>query len=311
MQAKRPLILVVDDSEIVRGFLRVHLSQPPLEAVVVEAADGALAIHRALEEEFDCVLCDLTMPVMDGLAFLKALRQHRSKAQLPVVLLTGSEDVDCKVEAFRAGASDFIVKSCEPIELVARVETQLSLAQMYRVLQHEAERDPLTAVLNRRSFVTQCEREILRALRGVSNVSLLMLDVDFFKRINDTRGHPVGDAVLISLAQTLGARMRSYDSLGRMGGEEFAVLLPGVALPLAAKIAERLREAVVATGLGPYAPGEVTISIGAAEAPIGLDDSVAALVRRADENLYEAKHGGRNRVCAHPHPRVAIQGDRS
>ena len=96
-----------------------------------------------------------------------------------------------------------------------------------------------------------------------------------------------------------------------MGGEEFAVLLPGVALPLAAKIAERLREAVVATGLGPYAPGEVTISIGAAEAPIGLDDSVAALVRRADENLYEAKHGGRNRVCAHPHPRVAIQGDRS
>ena len=291
-----PRILVIDDDAVVRFVLRGHLEEPPLSAQVVEADDGATGIRIALEQEFDCVLCDLNMPRIGGIPFLRMVRAQRSRMELPVVLCTSEDTVADKVGGFRCGASDFVAKPFEPAELVARIETQVALARMHRAIARMADIDALTQVHNRRKFMDSLRAEFARARRVRRPMSLLVLDLDNFKSINDTQGHPTGDAVLVDLARLLSDDRRIYDGLARMGGEEFGVLLPDTDEGAGALVAERIRSRVEGASLGGLARGAVTVSIGVADAPHGPADTPEGLYQRADQQLYEAKHHGRNRV---------------
>lgn len=293
----RPRILVVDDVASVRQMLSEQLSAAPLSAEVTMADDGARGLRLALEREFDCVLCDLTMPRIDGIAFLRVIRAQRSRLELPVLLVTAEDAVADKVSAFRCGASDFVTKPFSSAELIARVENQIALARMHRQLARVADNDPLTSLWNRRKLMSSLRTELTRSVRTSRCVSLLVLDVDHFKMVNDRHGHPVGDAVLVDLARLLGRDRRAYDGLGRLGGEEFAVILPDVPAQTALGVAERIRALVQSASLGGLPTGAVTISIGVAEAPYGGGDTTEALYKRADQELYAAKESGRNRVC--------------
>lgn len=292
-----PLILLVDDSEMTRAVLRSLMEEPPLRARVVEACDGADGMQQIEKHDFDCVISDLDMPVMDGMEFLKAVRLRYSRVELPFLLLTSNTGLEKKVDGFRAGASDYVVKAGESAELLVRVETHVSLRRMHRELERLAYTDALTGFGNRRWFTEQIEAELSRAKRNKRILSLFVLDVDHFKSINDRYGHPVGDAVLAQLAQVVRTGARGYDAIARVGGEEFAVLLPEVPPEHSTAVAERLRLAIEMAAIGGMEPSQVTVSIGVAVGPISDDDSWTKLFKRADHGLYEAKRQGRNRVC--------------
>lgn len=303
--ALRPSVLIVDDSTAVRKALREILAGQPLLADVIEAEDGSVALRRALEGNFDCVICDLAMPVMDGMTFLRIVRSHKTRLELPVLFLTVREGLKDKVEGFKNGASDFIVKPFEAEELIARVETHVRLMRTHRRSQQLMNRlrflvdtDPLTGLNNRRAFQRTLKQELARAKRNGRSMAVLLIDVDRFKSINDRFGHPVGDEVLVALAEALTSGARNYDTVARLGGEEFGVLLPETDRAGSLVVAERIRVAVRSAKLGPEALERVTVSVGVAFAPDTPDDDEDKLLRRADEQLYRAKDSGRDRVCA-------------
>ncbi|MEW5854571.1 MAG: diguanylate cyclase [Myxococcota bacterium] len=304
-----PTVLVVDDSPSMRTMLREMLEQKG-GARVLEASDGTVALKLVVSEQIDCVLCDVNMPTMDGYSFLRAVRSRHSRLELPVLLLTSQDAVSDRVQGFKLGASDFLSKPVALEELLARTETNISLARMYRQMQRMVMTDPLTGVANRRRFDEALQAELARARRTQQQLSLLLVDVDKFKSINDWYGHPKGDAVLVSLAQTLTSEMRSYDILARVGGEEFAVVLPGEPLAGAVAMAERIRAKVEANSLGGLPEANVTISVGVTSGPRGDDDDPQQLYARADARLYEAKRTGRNRVCVDEPPAGEAGGPR-
>lgn len=303
--ALRPRVLLVDDSQAVRKALREMLTGAPLYADVIEAQDGSVALRHALEGNFDCVICDLAMPVMDGMTFLRVVRNHRTRLELPVLFLTVKEGLKDKVEGFRNGASDFIVKPFESEELIARVETHVRLQRTHLRTQQLTERlrylvdtDPLTGVKNRRAFLRALKQETSRAQRHRRPMALLVIDVDRFKTINDRFGHPVGDAVLVALCNALTEGARHYDTVARLGGEEFAVLLPETERSGALVVAERIRNAVRNAQLGPRELERVTVSVGVAFGSGAADDDEQTIMKRADDELYRAKESGRDKVCA-------------
>lgn len=297
-RTKHPRVLVVDDSAPMRRTVREILEGPPLNAEVLEADDGARALPIALREQLDVIVCDFEMPVMGGIAFLRAIRARSDRLQLPVLLLTAADSLHHKVEGFNNGASDFVTKPFAPAELIARVEAHASLARMHRQLTTLAHTDSLTGVGNRRRFLERLSAEVARAKRSGRQLSMLLLDVDHFKTVNDTYGHPAGDAVLRKLGALLVGQHRVYDDVGRLGGEEFGALLPEVAPRQAVLVAERLRAKVESTTFAELGGGSVTVSIGVAGAAGADADADAELLyKRADEELYRAKNTGRNRVC--------------
>ncbi len=287
-------VLVVDDSNMVRTALRAILTGPGLGAQVVDAQDGASALRAVLAQELDAVLCDVTMPGMDGLTFLRAVRQHRTRLELPVLMLTSLNSQQDRVMGLRLGASDYITKPPDPVELIARTELHVQMARLSRQLTFFAERDVMTGLHNRRVFLERLGQELQRSVRSGEPPALLVLDVDHFKRINDTHGHPVGDAVLKDLAAAMVPVVRPYDTVGRLGGEEFGVLLPGANTQGATAVAQRVREAIKAASLGGLPAGAVTVSIGLAVAY--RNTTAASLYATADAQLYQAKHSGRDCV---------------
>jgi two-component system, cell cycle response regulator len=296
-RSKPPRILLIEDSGPMRARLRAILELPPLQAQVLEAENGAVGLRRAMDERPDCILCDMEMPIMNGMTFLRALRAERSAMEAPVVFLTATDAVDLKVAGFQNGASDFVCKPFAPMELVARIGTQVNLCRMQRQLQLAAETDALTGLLNRGSFFPRFESELIRAWRNRRGLALLLLDLDHFKTINDELGHPMGDAVLRDLAALLRRQLRSYDAVARLGGEEFAVLLPDLRAYEALSVAERLRESIAKASLATLEPGRITASFGVtALDPPTPTDTADAVYKRADLDLYDAKRAGRNRV---------------
>ena len=283
--------LVIDDSRVVRHAVRTHIGD--LVDVVVEAADGVEGLVSAERHAPDIVLCDVDMPVLDGIGFLHRFRAHRELATTPVLLVSGEADVETKVRGFGAGASDYLVKPFAPAELRARVANYLRLKTLQDELVRLATTDMLTGLYNRRAFMQRLEA----ALAKGGPLSVLLGDVDHFKRVNDTLGHAAGDAVLVRIAETLLAAARREDTVARFGGEEFVVLLPGAKLDEAADIAERLRGAVASNA-------RATMSIGAAAFDARCTETIDAVLARADAAVYRAKAAGRNRVeCeegAHP-----------
>lgn len=313
-------LLVVDDEVSTIRVLAAMLSD---FGEVLFTTNGADAVAMVRERQPDLVLLDAEMPVMDGFAVCSALKNDPVHADLPILFITAHDAIEVETRALELGAVDFITKPLNPAIVRARVKTHLTLKQRTDELHRMASLDSLTGIANRRAFDAALDLEWRRACRSKSSMSLLLLDVDYFKRFNDHYGHQAGDDCLRTVASTLKDSFRRPGEVAaRYGGEEFAVILPGCDQAAALKHAERLRAKVAALGLS-HATSDVasvvTISIGVAslmmecivsgnaqQGQTGPCPAVencragsAGLIADADRGLYEAKKAGRNRVaCA-------------
>ena len=299
-------LLIIDDSAAVREELVQILTAEGNFDVFLEAPDGAagLKILSDPARAVDVVCCDLNMPGMDGYQFLRMARANPSLMNIPVVMVTSETDVGDVVKAFELGANDFISKPFIPSILRARLMNMLHIKHLQDLLKAQrsmmeemATKDILTGLANMRTFMLSLEDEFNRSLRYGEPMSVLMVDLDHFKRINDTYGHPQGDAVLKETARIMLDVMRKVDLVARYGGEEFMVIMPHTDLKGAAKAAERVRSAVESNHFeGMAAAGDVTVSIGVTTWAEGVETDVESLIKMADVALYKAKEYGRNRV---------------
>lgn len=311
------ICLVIDDSEVERKNIRKILEKEGLFSKIIEAKDGLEGFRAFLDNEPDVIICDMMMPHYNGIAFLKMLKEESKRREImpSVIMLTGMDSLDLKVQGFELGVADYIVKPIEPMELIARVrlhyrlkrlqerlyEQALELERQNQLLQQLSITDPLTGLYNRRYILERLEEEFNGSLRYGYPLGLALVDLDFFKRVNDTYGHQAGDALLRQFATILAANLRKRDMAGRYGGEEFIVILPHTGLEGAKKSMERLRASVEDSQL--TFEGRVlkyTISAGVTAFPDMMVRDVWDLIRAADQALYEAKHRGRNRVVAYP-----------
>jgi len=299
-----PTVLIVDDSPTLRQQVLAILREKQLFDHYLEAEDGLEGFKTLLGNPVDVVLCDLEMPGMDGLKFLGMRNSRPELMHVPVILLTGSESREQKVKGLEQGASDYVVKPFDSEELIARVRVQLKLKRLQDDLKAQnlkleklSNIDPLTEIANRRALMRALDSEYQRSKRKRHPLSLLMVDIDHFKKINDRFGHQQGDLVLKAVAGAISDGLRDYDLAARFGGEEFALILPETDLARAAQVAERIRAKIAGLRLGGrLANLQVTVSLGVASRPSPDIQDVDDLIRIADDALYEAKQEGRNRV---------------
>ncbi len=298
-------ILIIDDSHAVRQQILDILRKTSLFGTYHEAGSVIDGFKIALNHPVDVILCDLEMPGMDGFKFLNMVNTRGELRDIPVIMVTGREDQETKIKGLEQGASDYVTKPFDPAELVARIKVQLkiktlqdSLKESNHALLELSNTDPLTRLNNRRCLMDSLEREFKRSERSKSPLSLIMLDIDHFKKVNDSYGHQEGDVVLVALADMLRRHLREYDMAARFGGEEFALVLPDTEIVRAVQVAERLREsASEMTFSGILKNLKLTISLGVACYPRGNRiKSVDDLIRIADYALYNAKGAGRDRV---------------
>ena len=295
----------MDDSAPARAAVVETLKQAGDLDEIYEAEDGLSALRVMAETKPDLVVCDLVMPVCDGLQFLRLKAAKPELAGVPVLILTADAELERKVELFERGASDYVRKPFDPRELVARVRVHLRLKLLTEDLEAANEKlyklsctDPLTDLFNRRHFNNVLDVEVARVVRYGMPLSLVLADVDHFKRVNDELGHVTGDDVLREVSRVLTKGVRKADIVARYGGEEIALVLTNTGTAGAFVLAERLRAAVedLSTAAG-GAIVRVTASFGIAVAePKGDVTSAAMLIRRADKALYAAKRRGRNQV---------------
>jgi two-component system, cell cycle response regulator len=273
-----------------------------------EAKDGLEGFKTLIESKADLVICDVEMPRLNGFKFLQLVESRPELLGLPVIMLTGIMDPNSKIKGLDQGASDYLTKPFDTGELVARVKVQLKIKTLQdelkkanKLLKRLTNIDHLTNLYNRRYLTEVLESEFLRARRNKEFLSLVMIDIDYFKKVNDTYGHQNGDKVLVAVASLAQQQLRAYDSAARYGGEEFVLLIPEASLEGAVMVAERLRQTVLEHSFpAPMEDLTVTISAGVATYPSPQVDNVDALFRRADEALYLAKQNGRNRVETPP-----------
>lgn len=294
-------ILVVDDDPAVGAAMAQQLEK--LSDITVTLitnptdADQWLTANRA-----DLILVDHVMPDIDGIEFIRNFRSRQRDFDVPMLILTGRDDHVLLRSAIEAGANDFVRKPIEPAELLARASNMLKLRAQTRALletlarlEELATTDPLTNVYNRRSLLHRLEEECKRAGRHGHRVSVMMIDVDHFKQVNDRYGHAAGDRLLEELTAICRQQLRASDFLGRTGGEEFVIGLPHTPLDGAATLADRIRQHLAETPV--HFDGKTiayTVSIGVGERED--KEEVRSLLARTDRALYCAKNGGRNHV---------------
>lgn len=266
-------ILIIDDSEVIRTRIIDTLEPFNLFARYYEAEDGLDGFKKLLTSQVDLVLCDLEMPRIDGFKFLTMMKARPEFQDIPVLILTGMDDRELKVKGLGQGASDYITKPFDPEELVARVKVHLKIKHLQDDLKRSNElllelsnTDHLTGLFNRRYLMEAMDKELQRAERKNGCLSLILLDIDYFKGVNDTYGHIQGDVVLQKVSQQLQKELRSYDIAARYGGEEFIAVLPDASLKEAAFVAERIRYAIEQLRFSGDISGiSMTASLGVAE----------------------------------------------
>ncbi len=300
--AVRPArVLVVDDSALIRAILVDSLYEQGYD--VVEAEDGTEALEVCAVDPPDVLLLDVVMPGLSGLEVLDRLQAHPDLLHVPVVCLTGRSDVHDIVEAMQRGAHDYLRKPFETSELLARLSSALRVKRLsdeLRARNAELERvsrtDGLTGLLNRRAVEEVLHAQLAHAARHRLPLSVLMIDLDEFKRVNDTHGHAAGDQVIVEVSARLRAGLREADVVGRWGGEEFLAVLPLTDPDAALALASRLCAEVAATPV--VLQGGVALPVGVSIGSCGDLRDEDLLLRRADEALYRAKATGRGRAVA-------------
>lgn len=293
-------ILVVDDIPANVEILSIHLTDEGYEVVKCLSGKEAFEIlHTSQgdpELEIDLILLDVMMPIMSGLEVLAQLKGSPQTMNIPVILVTANADEQNVAEGLDMGAFDYIIKPYSLLVLLARVRTALREKERQDLLERWATTDPLTELLNRRHFYELSDRELDRSQRLKSPLSFVMLDIDFFKKVNDQFGHLVGDTVLIILAKLLKEHLRSVDLCCRYGGEEFVICLPDTNQEGARDVAERIRIAVSQESILASEDSELFISVSLGVATGLENEKVEAILKRADVALYKAKDAGRNQT---------------
>lgn len=295
----RSRVLVVEDSRLQMRVLLGHLEGQDVE--IITAADGLEALKNAQDDIPDLVLLDVVLPGMDGFEVCRRIKSSPDTAEVPVIIITSLSNQEDKLEALRCGADDFLTKPIDRRELMLKTGSLLKRRQQLAELTSEASRDPLTGLFNRRYLTFALEREIMRAAGGDAPLSLIILDVDYFKTYNDKNGHPAGDEVLKKTGSILTSTLRKCDIIVRYGGEEFLVVLPNTSPEGASRVAEKIRRAVESYPFpnGDGQPGgRLTVSLGAACFP-EHSHNAAELVDLADKAMYRAKQAGRNTFRMH------------
>ncbi|MEO2236767.1 MAG: diguanylate cyclase, partial [Candidatus Poseidoniia archaeon] len=285
---------------------------------VVTAADGKQGLKLALELNPDIVVADWQMPEMDGLELCKALRRTQTGQKMFFLLLTGMQEGDRLIEAFNAGVDDFVTKPFLPRLLQARIKGGVRLVRLQRKVEKDKETmrrqvaemgmltrklrsaaltDILTELPNRRYAMKRMESEWASAERTSRPLSLIMLDIDNFKSVNDTHGHDMGDVVLKATADILRSSIRQEDEICRIGGEEFIIICRNTSKLDGALVAERVRKSVEEHVFDePGFDRGITVSLGVSERCEGVT-SIEELLKASDNAVYAAKEAGRNRVC--------------
>jgi diguanylate cyclase (GGDEF)-like protein len=296
-------ILIADDDPTIRTILQSALVRLGYKVEVALDGDQAWALLQEPDAP-ELAILDWKMPGMTGIEICQRLRQRKDAPYVYVVLLTGLDTLDDLVAGLEAGADDYMTKPFKAAELNARLRSGRRVLDLQRELLAAQEQlaalanyDSLTEVWNRRVILERLEQELARTEREHTPLGLILLDIDHFKRINDTLGHSCGDEVLQQVAQRLSETLRQYDCIGRYGGEEFLIVVPNCNLQETFKLAERLRRAIsdtpVASAGGPVA---VSASFGATAILAEQHSDPKALIVAADRALYRAKGLGRNRV---------------
>jgi diguanylate cyclase (GGDEF)-like protein len=290
-------VLVVDDERHNRQLLTELLQH---ECRLILAKNGGQALTRARELQPDLILLDVIMPDMSGHAVIRQLKDDDRTRDIPVIFITALDSFDDQEIGLELGAVDYIAKPFHPPIVRVRVRNHLRLVEQRRLLEQLAMLDNLTGLPNRRRFVETLAQEWRRCLRHALPLSMIVADIDHFKRINDTYGHAEGDEVLRSVAQALKwAIHRPGDFVCRYGGEEFVLLLPGVdaegAFTFADGVRQRIATMLLQTTSGK--PLQLTLSLGGASHVPTAPEVSDTLFLAADHALYEAKRAGRNRVA--------------
>jgi two-component system, cell cycle response regulator len=297
------LVLIADDDTVSRRMLARMLQTAGYEVVAARDGDEAWQILER-EDAPRLAILDWMMPGMTGPDLCRKLRERKREPYTYVLLLTARTDKQDVVEGMDAGADDYVTKPFEARELQVRLragrrilDLQADLVKAREALRDQATHDPLTGLWNRYALLEALEREHSRAAREGTPLAVIMLDLDYFKRVNDTYGHLAGDAVLREAAGRMQAVVRSYDLVGRFGGEEFLIVLPGTSGANAAQLAERLRAALAQDPVRQELLRiPVTASFGVGAIGMAPGGDAQTLIRLADEALYRAKEKGRNRV---------------
>lgn len=299
-QIAQPKLLIVDDQPLVIRMLH-QIFQADYEVFI--ATSGEEALDFCQKNSPDLILLDVVMPGMNGYQVCRKLKQQPITENVPVIFVTGHSDPLEEEEGLEAGAVDFICKTASPKVIRARVKTHLTLKQQTDLLRALTRMDSLTGIANRRYFDETLAVEWRRCAREMKPLSLIMIDIDFFKRYNDFYGHQAGDACLRQVANCISAGFtRSHDMAARYGGEEFVCVLPDTPLEGAEIKANLLLATVIALNIAheksDIKGGVVSISLGVATIVPSPGIDPAELILNADRMLYQAKEAGRARAKA-------------
>jgi len=288
-------ILIVDD-EVSNIITLTDILEPDYDISVLK--DGRDVLDTVRSNMPDIILLDIIMPEMDGYTVIKALKKSKMTRDIPVIFITGLDDIEAEEKGLVLGAADYIPKPFHAPIVRLRVRNQVKILDQFRTILRLSMHDQLTGLPNRRNFESRMSYEWSRAHREQTPLSLLMIDVDRFKLYNDTYGHQQGDSALVTVVNAFGrALKRPGDFAVRWGGEEFIILLPNTDIVGALGVAEELRKSVEASKIPGEQETNVTVSIGISTWTHGDECTIDDLITSADTALYEAKHRGRNRVC--------------
>ena len=298
-------ILIADDDPVTRRLVEATLTRLGHEVVAVTGGADALSALLASDAPRLAIL-DWEMPDPDGLAVCRMVRAQAAE-YVYVILFTSHDRREDRAAAYDAGVDDFLSKPLDVLELTSRLRSgqrvldlQTRLLEAQKSLRHQATHDHLTGLWNRRMILDVLARELNRSMREKRPIAVAMLDIDHFKQINDTHGHAAGDLVLQQAATRVRSVLRDYDSIGRYGGEEFLLVLPGCDGTAGVEVVERVRAAVAAPSIDAQdKPIQVTLSAGVTWSS-GAVVEPPVVVQAADEALYRAKAAGRNRVESQP-----------
>jgi two-component system cell cycle response regulator len=295
-------ILIVEDESIFRRMVKKYLLEAGYD--IVEAEDGLSAWELFQREPFHLVITDWIMPGLSGPRLVQKIRTSGQKNYTYIIMLTAMDDKDSVVLGLESGVDEYLTKPFNGKELIARVASGMrilkleeQLKQAHQQMEILAMHDGLTGLLNRRAIEEYAEAEFNLAIRKEHVLSIIMLDIDHFKNINDQFGHKFGDHTLQQVAKLLTNDLRNYDRIGRWGGEEFILVLPDTQLEDAAMVAERIRVKIAKMKISLENEETFSVQISLGVACTGLFSSLAKLIDAADQALYQAKQTGRNRVC--------------
>ncbi|MDD2364932.1 MAG: diguanylate cyclase [Desulfuromonadaceae bacterium] len=310
-------ILIVDD--IPQNILALEAVISDMDFEIITAQSGNEALRQSLKHDFALILLDVQMPGMNGFEVARYIRSNPKTSHFPIIFVTaGMKDLLDQIEGYETGAVDYLMKPFEPVILRSKIKVFKELYQQRKLIEkfynnleqiveerttelreanitisRLAATDELTGLANRRSFNECLSSSLSAARRHNFSISLIMIDIDHFKHVNDTLGHSHGDRILRCFAELLTQMIRTEDIAARWGGEEFTIILPHTSRDAAAALAERIR-----TGFERHSVGTVAIDLSASFGVVELEenDDADTFIRRADDAMYSAKHLGRNRV---------------